>query len=62
MGDMHVYSNHIQQLQSQIKRSPGTFPILKINKDVKDIQDFKFEDFELLGYHPQAKIKMKMAV
>ena len=62
MGDMHVYSNHIKQLEKQIKRNPATFPILKINPNIRNIDEFKFEDFELIGYHPQAKLKMKMAV
>lgn len=62
MGDTHVYNDHIEPLKQQIKRIPNPFPILEINPNIKEIDGFKLEDFKLVGYNPQAKIKMKMAV
>lgn len=62
MGDAHVYSNHVDALKVQLERTPKAFPKLKINRNVTDIDDFKFEDFEVLDYEPYGPIKMKMAV
>ena len=62
MGDAHVYLNHIEPLQEQLKRVPHPFPYLKLNKDVKDIEKFEFSDFELVNYTHDKKIKMEMAV
>ncbi len=62
MGDAHVYSNHVDALKQQIERTPGEFPKLFIKRNVTDIDDFKFDDFDLQGYRPQGKIEMKMAV
>mmetsp|Transcript_47973 Transcript_47973/g.124571 ORF Transcript_47973/g.124571 Transcript_47973/m.124571 type:complete len:470 (-) Transcript_47973:2073-3482(-) len=62
MGDTHVYSNHVEALQEQLKREPSPFPRLRFTRKVESIDDFKMEDFELADYHPQATIKMKMAV
>lgn len=62
MGDAHVYSNHIDALHEQLKNDPRPFPMLKINPDVKDIDGFKFADFEIVDYNPHKKIPMKMAV
>lgn len=62
LGDAHVYLNHIEPLKEQIKRVPRAFPKLIINRDVKNIDDFKFEDFEVVGYDPYPAIKMEMAV
>lgn len=58
MGDAHVYKNHIEPLQKQIKRYPKPFPLLKINPDVTSIDDFKFEDFEVKEYKCHKKIAM----
>lgn len=57
LGDAHLYSNHFEQTATQLAREPYPFPIMKINKDVKDIFSFKFEDFELCDYvsHPHIK-------
>jgi len=49
-GDVHIYSNHFDQLREQIKREPFDFPNLKINSDIKEIDGFTFEDFELVNY------------
>jgi thymidylate synthase len=64
MGDTHVYLNHIDALQVQIERQPKPFPKLRIKPGTQrdSIDAFKFEDFELTGYNPDAKIEMKMAV
>lgn len=57
LGDAHLYSNHFEQVETQLERTPYPFPTMKINKDVKDIFGFKFEDFELVDYvsHPHIK-------
>lgn len=57
LGDAHLYSNHFEQVETQLSRTPYPFPTMKINKDVKDIFGFKFEDFELVDYvsHPHIK-------
>ena len=62
IGDAHVYSNHVEALQEQIKRVPRAFPKIEINPDVKDIDGFSYADFKIVGYNPDAAIKMKMAV
>ncbi|VDP74656.1 unnamed protein product [Echinostoma caproni] len=62
MGDAHIYSNHQEALTEQIKRVPRPFPKLRILRNVDDIKDFKFEDFELIGYKPYPKLPMEMAV
>ncbi len=61
-GDAHIYSNHIEQVKLQLSREPKKLPIMKINNDVKSIFDFKFEDFELIGYDPHPAIKGDVAV
>jgi thymidylate synthase len=62
LGDAHVYSNHVGALEEQLQNAPRAFPTLHINQAVTDIDNFKFEDFEIRGYHPHQKIPMKMAV
>ncbi|XP_043266648.1 thymidylate synthase [Venturia canescens] len=62
MGDCHIYTNHVEALQEQTKRAPRPFPKLKIKRQVKNIDDFVAEDFELIGYNPHPKISMPMAV
>jgi thymidylate synthase len=61
-GDVHIYSNHEEQVLKQLSRSPSDLPTMKINTDVNDLFDFKFEDFELLDYVAQAAIKAPVAV
>jgi len=56
-GDVHLYNNHIEQAKLQLTREPRALPQLKINPEVKDIFEFKFEDFELLNYDPHPHIK-----
>ena len=62
LGDAHIYSNHFEQTELQLSRSPRTLPQMKINPEVKDIFGFKFEDFELVDYDPHPHIKGKVAV
>src|SRR5690554_4903609 len=62
LGDAHLYSNHLEQAQLQLERTPKALPQLKINPDVKDIFNFKFEDFSLENYNPDPHIKAKVAV
>ena len=62
LGDAHVYSNHVEPLKEQLLNKPRPFPTLRINTDNKDVDAFKFEDFELSGYEPHKKVVMKMAV
>lgn len=62
MGDSHVYKNHVEPLKIQMERKPRPFPTLNIKREVNDINDFKFEDFELVEYNPHPKVPMDMAV
>jgi thymidylate synthase len=62
LGDAHLYSNHMEQAKLQLSRKPYPLPHMKINPDVKSIFDFKFEDFELLGYEAHPHIKGAVAV
>jgi thymidylate synthase len=61
-GDTHLYSNHMEQVDLQLTREPRSLPTMKINPDVRDILDFKFEDFTLEGYDPHPGIKAPVAV
>ena len=61
-GDVHIYSNHMEQVKLQLSREPKSLPQMKINPNVKNIFDFRFEDFELVGYDPHPPIKAPVAV
>ncbi|MBS1477108.1 MAG: thymidylate synthase [Acholeplasmatales bacterium] len=62
LGDAHIYLNHLEQINKQIKRSLRPLPKMQINPNVKSIFDFKYEDFTLLDYNPHSGIKGKVAV
>ena len=62
LGDAHVYRNHVEPLQEQLKRYPHPFPQLVLNPDITEIEDFKFSDFKIINYTCHPKIKMEMAV
>lgn len=62
LGDTHVYLNHVGPLKEQLERTPRPFPQLKFKRQVTDIDNFQFEDFEVIGYDPYPTIKMEMAV
>ena len=62
LGDAHLYSNHIEQTNLQLSREFRKLPVMKINPAVKNIFDFKFEDFTLEGYDPHPHIKAAVAI
>lgn len=63
LGDLHVYSNHVEPLLNQLDRIPRPFPKLIINRpNIKNIDDFEVSDFKLVDYNPYPQIKMKMSV
>ena len=62
LGDAHIYNNHFEQIQEQLTREPRKLPRMVINPDVKNIFDFKYEDFKLEDYDPHPHIKGVVAV
>jgi thymidylate synthase len=61
-GDLHLYSNHLEQAKEQLSRAPRALPTMRLNPEVKDIHGFDFKDFELVGYDPHPAIKAPIAV
>jgi len=62
LGDAHIYTNHFEQVKLQLTRECRGLPIIEINKDRRNIFDFKYEDFELTNYNPHPHIKGKVAI
>ena len=62
LGDAHLYNNHLEQTRLQISRDPRPLPAMKLNPDIKNIFDFKFEDFSLENYDPHPHIKGAVAI
>lgn len=62
LGDAHIYSNHIEQVNLLLSRTAKTLPTLKLNPDIKNIFDFKFDDITIEGYDPMPAIKAEVAV
>jgi len=61
-GDLHLYANHVDQAKEQLSREPRPLPQMKINSEVKTIDGFRYEDFELVNYNPHPAIKAPIAV
>ncbi|MBL1458652.1 MAG: thymidylate synthase [Methylophaga sp.] len=62
IGDAHIYSNHFEQVETQLQRTPGPLPKLKIHRKPASILDYRFEDFEITDYQAQPHIKAPIAV
>lgn len=61
-GDVHIYNNHVDQVNEQLQRSPRTLPTMKINPEVEDIFSFTYDDFTLEGYAPDPVIKAPISI
>ena len=62
IGDSHIYLNHINALEEQLKRDPKPFPTLTIKNKIENIENFSFKDFEIIGYESHPPIQMEMAI
>jgi len=62
IGDAHIYDNHMEQITLQLSREPKSLPLMKINPNIKNIFDFTFDDFELVGYESHPHIKGAVAI
>ncbi|CAD2218871.1 dihydrofolate reductase-thymidylate synthase [Angomonas deanei] len=62
LGDAHVYSNHVEALQEQLRRVPRAFPVLVFKKEREFLEDYEYGDMEVIDYDPYPTISMKMAV
>jgi thymidylate synthase len=61
-GDAHLYGNHLEQARTQLEREPRALPTMRLNPQVRSIFEFRFEDFELVGYEPHPHIRAPVAV
>ncbi len=62
LGDAHLYANHLEQVETQLARTPLPLPTMRLNPEVKSVFDFCYEDFELVGYEAHPHIKAPVAV
>lgn len=62
LGDAHLYSNHLEQAQTQLEREPFALPTLELNPEIKNLDDFRFEDIRITGYQSHSSIKAPIAV
>ena len=62
LGDAHIYTNHFEQVREQLQREPRPLPVMKLNPEIKNIFDFRYEDFTLEGYNPHPHIKGVVSV
>lgn len=62
LGDAHLYRNHLDQAHEQLKREPRSLPVMRLNRNIREILDFKYEDFLLENYDPYPAIKAPVAV
>jgi thymidylate synthase len=62
LGDAHIYSNHMDQVNLQLSRTPKALPTIRIKRDVTSIFDFHYDDFEIVGYYPDPAIRAPVAV
>ena len=61
-GDTHLYLNHLEQAREQLSRQPRALPRMILNPEIRNLFDFKYEDFNLVGYEPHPAIKAPVAV
>ncbi|KAB2661978.1 MAG: thymidylate synthase, partial [Verrucomicrobia bacterium] len=61
-GDLHLYANHVEQARLQLSREPRALPTMKVNPTRRELAEFVYEDFELVGYDPHPAIKAPVAV
>lgn len=61
-GDVHIYRDHLEQVELQLERTPKTLPQMKLNPQIRELEDFTYEDFELIGYEPYPHIAAKVSV
>ena len=61
-GDLHIYNDHVDLIKEQLTRTPRKLPKVILNPDIKNIEDFKFEDIQLVDYDPYPAIKGKVSV
>ena len=61
-GDVHIYRDHLGQVELQLERTPKTLPQMKLNPQIRELEDFTYEDFELVGYEPYPHIAAKVSV
>ena len=62
LGDAHIYTNHFDQIELQLSRDPKPLPTLKLNPNITDLFDFKYEDFEIIDYESHPAISAPISV